>query len=151
MVLGAGGVARAIVFGLVRRGAGVTICNRTEERATKLAEEAGCRSAPWGMRAGTMCDVIINCTPIGMHPEVNESPVPTAAFKPGMVAFDTIYHPENTLFLKQAREHDCVAVSGVDMFVSQAALQFQYYTGKDAPVELMRQVVKRKFSPIREE
>lgn len=151
VVLGAGGVARAIVFGLVRRGAGVTICNRTEERATKLAEQAGCRSAPWGMRAGTMCDVIINCTPIGMHPEVNESPVPAAAFKPRMVAFDTIYHPENTLFLKQAREHDCVAVSGVDMFVAQAALQFQYYTGKDAPNELMRRVVKRKFSPVRDE
>lgn len=151
LILGAGGVARAIAFGLVRRGAGVTICNRTDERSAKLAEEVGCRSVPWGMRAGTLCDVLINCTSVGMHPEVNDSPVPAAAFKPGMLAFDTVYHPEHTLFLKQAAEHDCVTASGIDMFVGQAAVQFHYYTGREAPLDVMRQVVKRKFSPLREE
>jgi 3-dehydroquinate dehydratase/shikimate dehydrogenase len=147
LILGAGGVARAIAFGVSRRGAGVTICGRTDERAAKLAADVGCRSTSWGMRAGTLCDVIINCTPVGMHPEVDVAPVPAAAFKQGMVAFDTVYRPESTLFLKMARDHRCATVSGVDMFVRQAALQFELYTGQTAPIDLMRQVVKRKLGP----
>ncbi|MBX6314856.1 MAG: shikimate dehydrogenase [Isosphaeraceae bacterium] len=150
LILGAGGVARTIAFGLVRRGAGVTVCNRNDERAARLAEEVGCRSTSWGMRAGTLHDILINCTPVGMHPEVDETPVPPAAFKPGTVVFDTVYHPENTLFLKLARERNCTTISGVDMFVRQAALQFQYYTGRDAPEGLMREVVRRKLSAARD-
>ncbi|HEX8204023.1 MAG TPA: type I 3-dehydroquinate dehydratase, partial [Isosphaeraceae bacterium] len=72
LIVGAGGVARPIAFGLVRRGAAVSICNRTEERAAKLAEEAGCRHLSWAMRAGTPCDILINCTSVGMHPNVDE-------------------------------------------------------------------------------
>ncbi len=75
----------------------MTIINRNDEKAHALAEEVGCRSSTWSARASTMCDVLINCTPVGMHPEVDASPVPAAAFRPGMVVFDTIYHPENTL------------------------------------------------------
>lgn len=151
LIIGAGGVARAIAFGLARRGAGVMICNRDDERAVKLAEEVGCRAISWAMRAGTPCDVLINATPVGMHPNVDQSPVPAAAFRPGMVAFDTVYHPENTLFLKLGHSHDCITVSGVDMFVHQAALQFAYYTGHDAPVELMREVVRKKLNPAKDE
>lgn len=147
LILGAGGVARSIAFGLARRGAGVTIANRHDEKAQQLAEEVGCRSTTWGMRAGTMCDVLVNCTPIGMHPEVDESPVPAAGFRPGMVAFDTVYHPENTLFLKLAQQHDCTIVTGAEMFVRQAALQIKHYTGENAPIDLMREVVRRKLSP----
>src|SRR5262249_33089262 len=72
LVLGAGGVARSIAFGLARRGAGVTICGRSEDKANRLAEEAGCRSVSWSMRAGTLHDILINCTPVGMHPDVDE-------------------------------------------------------------------------------
>ena len=151
LILGAGGVARAIAFGLSRRGAGVMICNRDEERGVKLAEDVGCRAVSWAMRAGTPCDVLINATPVGMHPNVDESPAPAAAFRPGMVVFDTVYHPENTLFLKLAHSHDCAAINGVDMFVYQAALQFRYYTGQDAPRELMREVVRRKLNPAKDE
>lgn len=151
LVLGAGGVARAIAFGLSRRGANVTITNRNEERASTLAEEVGCRTVNWGQRASTICDVIVNCTPVGMHPNVDDTPVPPAAFaRPGMVAFDTVYHPENTMFLKLARERECKTVSGVEMFVLQAAHQFKLYTGQDAPADLMRDVIRRKLGPIRE-
>ena len=118
LILGAGGVARAIAFGCVRRGANVTITNRTDERATSLAAQVGCRLVNWGQRVATLAEVIVNCTPVGMHPNVDDSPVPPAAFnKPNMVAFDTVYRPENTMFLKLARERDCKTVSGVDMFV----------------------------------
>ncbi|MFO0961136.1 MAG: shikimate dehydrogenase [Isosphaeraceae bacterium] len=149
LILGAGGAARSFAFGLYRRGAGVTICNRHDERAVKLAEEVGCRSTPWAMRAGTLCDILINCTPVGMHPNVNDSPVPAAAFKPGMVAFDTVYHPEHTMFLKLADDRSCVTISGVDMFVRQAGLQYYLFTGKEPPMELMRQVVRKKLNPSR--
>jgi len=151
LILGAGGVARAIATGCLRRGANVTICNRHAERANDLAADVGCRVVDWGQRVATLAEIIINCTPVGMHPNVDETPMPPAAFnKANMVAFDTVYHPENTMFLKLARERDCQTITGVDMFVRQAAAQFQLYTGKDAPEDLMRDVVRRKLGPIRE-
>jgi len=150
LILGAGGVARTIAIGAARRGAGVALCNRHDDRAARLAEEVGCRSISWSQRASTLCDIMINCTPVGMHPEVDATPVPPAALRAGMLAFDTIYHPENTMFLKMAREHDCRTITGVDMFVGQAAEQFQYFTGQPAPVDVMRDVVKRKLGALRE-
>jgi len=151
LILGAGGVARAIAFGLARRGASITITNRHDERATALAEEVGCRTVNWGQRASTLCDVIINCTPVGMHPNVDDSPMPPAGFaRTGMVAFDTVYHPENTMLLKLARERGATTVSGVEMFVLQAANQFKLYAGQEAPADLMREVIRRKLGPIRE-
>jgi 3-dehydroquinate dehydratase/shikimate dehydrogenase len=149
LILGAGGVARPIAFGMVRRGAIVTLCNRNDEKATKLAEEASCRSVAWTMRASLVPDIYINCTPVGMHPNVDDTPMPPAGFRPGMVVMDTVYHPENTMFLKLARERECKTVSGVDMFIRQAAIQSQLYTGQEPPVEMMRDVVRRKLGPIR--
>ncbi|MFI5460190.1 MAG: shikimate dehydrogenase [Isosphaerales bacterium] len=152
MILGAGGVARAIAFGLTRRGAHVTIANRHDERATRLAEEVGCRAVNWSMRATNLVDVIINATPVGMHPNVDDTPLPPAAFsRPGIVVFDTIYHPENTMMLKLARERGSKAVTGVEMFLRQAALQFKLYTGQDAPIDVMRDALKLKLTPLRTE
>ena len=152
LILGAGGVARSIAFGLMRRGANITITNRHDDRATRLAEEVGCRAVTWAARSSTMTDVIINCTPVGMHPNVDDTPMPPGAFsRSGMVVFDTIYHPENTMMLKLARERGCKTVTGVDMFLRQAALQFKLYTGQDAPIEVMREALRRKLSPLRQE
>jgi 3-dehydroquinate dehydratase/shikimate dehydrogenase len=151
LLIGAGGVARTIAFGLARRGASISITNRHDERSNSLAEEVGCRTINWGQRANTIAEVIVNCTPVGMHPNVDDTPMPPGAFnKPGMIVFDTIYHPENTMFLKLARERECKTVSGVEMFVGQAAAQFKLYTGQEAPVQLMRDVIRRKLGPIRE-
>ncbi len=150
LILGSGGVARTIAFGLARRGVGVTIAARNEEKAENLAAEVGCRFVAWTQRAGTPCDILVNGTPVGMHPAVDESPVPPAAFRPGMLCFDTVYHPENTMFLKLARERECKSATGVDMFIRQAALQFRHFTGQEAPVDLMREVVARKLGALRE-
>jgi 3-dehydroquinate dehydratase/shikimate dehydrogenase len=149
LIMGAGGVARSIAFGLSRRGAGVTLTNRHDERATALAEEVGCRSVHWGSRASTLCDILINCTPVGMHPNVDDTPMPPAGLRAGMLVMDTVYHPENTMLLKLARERGATTVTGVQMFVGQAAHQFRLYTGKEAPVETMESVVRRKLGPIR--
>jgi 3-dehydroquinate dehydratase/shikimate dehydrogenase len=145
LILGAGGVARTLAFGLSRRGAGVTICARDDEKGAKLASEVGCRSTSWGMRAATLVDAMINCTPVGMHPDVDSTPVPPAGFRPGMVVFDVVYRPENTMFLKLARDRECVTVTGVEMFIQQAAKQFELYTGMPAPLETMRSTFRRKI------
>jgi 3-dehydroquinate dehydratase/shikimate dehydrogenase len=151
LILGAGGVARSIAFGLARRGAHVSITNRHDDRATRLAEEIGCRSVTWSMRASTVADVIVNTTPVGMHPNMDDTPLPAAAFsRAGMVVFDTIYHPENTMMLKLARERGCKTVTGVDMFIRQAAIQFKLYTDRDAPVDLMQDALKLKLTPLRQ-
>jgi 3-dehydroquinate dehydratase/shikimate dehydrogenase len=151
LILGAGGVARSIAFGLMRRGANVTITNRHEERATTLAEEVGCRTVTWSARASTMAEVIINCTPVGMHPDVDDTPLPPGAFsRANMVVFDTIYHPENTMMLKLARERGCKTVTGADMFLRQAAVQFKLYTGQEAPIDVMREALRRRLSPLRD-
>ena len=152
LILGAGGVARSIAFGLMRRGAHLTITNRHDERASALAEEVGCRFVTWSQRATSIADVIINCTPVGMHPQVDDTPLPPSAFpRPGIVVFDTVYHPENTMLLKLARERQATVITGVDMFLRQAALQFKIYTGQDAPIDVMRDALKRKLGPIRDE
>lgn len=151
LILGAGGVARSIAFGLQRRGAVITITNRHDERATNLAEEVGGRTVTWSSRASQVPDIMINCTPVGMHPDVDDTPVPPGAFsKTGMIVFDTVYHPENTMFLKLARERGCETITGVEMFVQQAAHQFKLYTGREAPLETMRLALKRKLGQVRE-
>jgi 3-dehydroquinate dehydratase/shikimate dehydrogenase len=149
LVLGAGGVARAITFGLMRRGAIVTIANRNKERGSNLARDAGCRYVEWPRRLATLSDILINCTPVGMFPEVNEIPMPPSYLREGMVVFDTIYNPENTLLIKEGRARGCLVISGVDMFIRQAILQFQIFTEQEAPEELMSDVVHRALSPVR--
>jgi 3-dehydroquinate dehydratase/shikimate dehydrogenase len=149
LVLGAGGVARAITFGLMRRGAIVTIANRNKERGSNLARDASCRFVEWPRRMANLCDILINCTPIGMFPEVDEIPIPPSYLREGMVVFDTIYNPENTLLIKEARSRGCAVIGGVDMFVRQAVLQFQIFTEQEAPEELMESVVRRALSPVK--
>jgi 3-dehydroquinate dehydratase/shikimate dehydrogenase len=148
LILGAGGVARAVTYAARHDGALVTITNRTPERGHKLAEEAGCRNVDWAARHTVICDLLVNCTSVGMHPNVDESPVHPSFLKPGLTVFDTVYTPETTLLVKEARDRGCNIVTGVELFVHQAALQFQLFTGREPPVELMRKVIKRALSPV---
>jgi 3-dehydroquinate dehydratase/shikimate dehydrogenase len=143
LVLGAGGVGRAIAFGLVRRGAQVVLCDGLAERATQLAAHLGCRAIDWDSRHDVSADVVVNCTPIGMHPKVDATPFDKHSMRPAMVVFDAVYNPENTLFIKDARARDCKVITGVDMFVRQAAMQFKLFTGQDAPEDVMRDVLNR--------
>jgi 3-dehydroquinate dehydratase/shikimate dehydrogenase len=148
LVLGAGGVARAAAHALHREGAMVTIANRTSERAHDLATEIGCRHVEWNARHNVLCEVVVNCTPVGMHPDIDETPLHHSFLKPGLIVFDTVYTPEQTLLIKEARERGCYIITGVELFLRQAALQFEYFTGQPAPVELFRRVVRRALSPV---
>lgn len=143
LLLGAGGVSAAIAHALVSRQAKVYIANRTLSRAQDLATRTGATAIPWEEREKFMDGVLVNGTPIGMHPNVDEAPFNAAKLDRKAVVFDTVYNPEQTLLIKQAREHGCRTVTGVEMFVRQAAMQFKLFTGHDAPTEVMRDAVHR--------
>lgn len=149
LVLGAGGAAKAVAYGLVRRGADVAIASRTRDQADKLAASLGCRAIDWSTRHNGWVDILVNCTPVGMHPEVDETPFDKHYLKPSMLVFDTVYNPENTLLVKEARQRSAAVITGVDMFVRQAALQFKLFTGQDAPEDVMRATLKRATSAVK--
>ncbi len=148
LVLGAGGVARAVARALQGEGARITVANRSSERAQDLAEDVGCRFVAWEARHNVISDLLINCTPVGMHPHIDEIPVHTSYLRPELAVMDTIYTPENTLLIKEASARGCKTVTGVEMFVRQAATQFRLFTGQEAPLDLLRSIVKRALSPI---
>jgi 3-dehydroquinate dehydratase/shikimate dehydrogenase len=145
-VLGAGGAARAVVAGLVHAGASVAIYNRTLARAEALASEFPCRAAPLDQLHRAEEEVLVNCTPVGMHPNVNDCPL-EAIPRSIRVVFDTIYNPLETRLLRLARDAGCVTVPGLEMFVQQAVAQFEIWTGKKAPVSLMREGVRKRLDP----
>lgn len=149
LVLGAGGAAKAIAFGLQRRGAEVVVASRTRGRADKLAEAVGGKAVDWGTRHNFWVDLLVNCTPVGMHPHVDETPYDKHYLKPSMLVFDTVYNPESTLLVKDARARSCTVITGVDMFIRQAALQFKLFTDQEAPADLMREVLKRAIGPAK--
>lgn len=149
LILGAGGVARAIGRGIVNYGGVLMIANRTKARGAELAEKFGCILTEWQNRGAVFADVLVNCTSVGMHPNLNETPFAENWLREGMVVFDTIYNPEQTLLIKQARERGCKTITGVDMFVRQAARQYELFTDKPAPVDVMREVIRRAISAVR--
>jgi 3-dehydroquinate dehydratase/shikimate dehydrogenase len=144
-VLGAGGAARAVVAGLASTGATVVIYNRTREKSDALAADftdGKVMGAPWESLAVADCDVYINCTPLGMFPEVQGSPIEfDPKWNADTVVFDTVYNPEMTRLLRLAESKGAKIVKGTEMFVRQAAAQFKAFTGKDAPVETFRQAM----------
>jgi len=146
LVLGAGGAGKAIAFGLIRAGAAVTLTDGDEEKARLLAEKLDCAFVKWDDRHSVACDILANCTPVGMHPNVDESPFDAKYLRSQMLVFDAVYNPENTLLIKDARARNCRVVTGVEMFVRQACMQFKLFTGRDGPADLMREVLKRATS-----
>jgi len=141
-VLGAGGAARAVVSGLADAGADVTVFNRTEARAQSLAKAFGCRSQPWEKRVQTKAALLVNCTSVGLWPNVGESPMPAESLTPEMTVFDTIYNPLQTRLLREAAQRGCAIIAGVTMFALQAQAQFRLWTGRSVPLEVFRQAAE---------
>lgn len=144
-ILGAGGAARAIAFGIKQGGGKMTILNRIEEieMAENLATEIGC---PWGdlsqLDAVTNAEIVINTTPVGMHPGlVDLTVIDTKHLQLDQVVFDAVYNPLETKFLREAKERGCRTVAGSEMLLLQGVAQFELWTEEAAPVELMRTVL----------
>lgn len=148
LILGAGGVARAIGWGLHQKGAAVIYTSRTPERAGRLAEEIGGTPLPWKERHDVTTDLLINATPVGMHPDLDHTPFRADALNPDTLVFETIYNPERTLLIKDARNVGCQTITGVEMFVRQAAYQYRLFTDREPPIELMRSALKAATNPV---
>lgn len=140
-VIGAGGAARAVVAGLTDTGAKVTIYNRTEKKAQDMALEFGCRHASMSDIKNLNAKIIINCTSIGMSPNINAAAVPAEVIKSDMVVLDTVYNPVRTLLLSQAAEAGARTITGVEMFIGQAAEQFRHFTQKTCDKKIIRAAV----------
>jgi 3-dehydroquinate dehydratase/shikimate dehydrogenase len=139
LVLGAGGAARAAVFGLKERGAEVYILNRSAGPAQKLARQARARTLKRANLKKMAFDVIINATPVGMG-NTRETPLQENEINARYV-FDMVYDPAETRLLKLARQRGVQIIPGIEMFVQQAARQFEIWTGKPAPGDEMLRVV----------
>lgn len=149
LCIGAGGAGRALAFGALARGAThLLVVNRSPQRAVALAEDLGVDRAV-GMSLDHFFeadnldyDVIMNSTSVGMHPNVGETPIPREKLRSKPLVFDAVYNPLETRLLKEAKAAGCVIVSGLEMFVRQAAEQFRlWHPGVEPPIVLMRQVV----------
>jgi 3-dehydroquinate dehydratase/shikimate dehydrogenase len=140
-VVGAGGVARAIVAGLSDAGAKIKIYNRTVEKAEKLAAEFNCEFAPLDDLENLDAKLLVNCTSIGMHPNIENTPVPKEYLNKSMAVFDTVYNPVETLLLKDAKKKRAKRLDGISMFVNQAMAQFKLFTGTDGNPDLMRETI----------
>jgi len=153
LMLGSGGAARAISFTLARN-------VKLKELSVLDVNEIMLQHLTADLKAGTdafiksellterslaatmeNADVIIHCTPIGMHPNGDASLIPAEYFRPEQVIFDIVYTPLETKLLAEAKSRGLKVISGVDMFINQAVLQFERFTCVDAPVEVMRRVV----------
>ena len=148
LLLGAGGVSKAIGLGLTRAGAALTVTNRTKSRGKELAAHLGCKFVPWENRATVLADIVVNGTRLGMSPDVDQTPMPENWLREGSLVFDTVYNPENTLLLKEARRRGCETASGLEMFVRQAAEQYEAFTKRPAPVAVMRDTLRREINPV---
>lgn len=147
VILGAGGAARAVAWGCLANGAaGVTVGARDAAKAAAFAASfpagavAGCgwHDAAFAV-ALSCCDILVNCTPLGMYPNVGEDvPLDWAALSPGAVVCDLIYTPPLTAFLARARERGHLTVGGAGMLIEQGAAAFTLWTGREAPREAMR-------------
>jgi len=146
LLLGAGGAARALAFGLCARNANVTLANRTHERGEKLAQEVGCDCCRLDDISSRNAEILINTTSVGMHPNADATPAPKEALRPGMVVFDAVYNPPETRLLREAGEIGCKTVTGIAWFIHQAAAQFEIWTGQLAPRDIMERVLRERLA-----
>ena len=145
-VIGAGGAARAVVYGLLERGTRVSVFARNPEKARQTMESFGVEVLPIESLASTNARILINTTPVGLrgHSE-DASPVPAEALSGQGIVYDLVYNPLETRLLTEAREAGSKTISGLDMLVAQAALQFELWTGQKAPIESMRKAAVSKI------
>lgn len=149
LVLGAGGSARAVIFGLLEAGvAAVTLANRSQDRAHALCTDYQQRfpavplhvtDLPPTPEVAQVADLIVNCTSLGMTPNHDTLPWdPAHPMRTGQVVYDLVYNPAQTRLLELAQRHGAQAIGGIGMLIYQGAIAFERWTGRPAPVAVMR-------------
>ena len=140
LIVGAGGVARAVAFALARGGAAVAVCARRMERAQKLARAIRGEAIPRKALRHEFFDAIVNATPVGMYPHDGDSPLEARELNCRLV-FDTVYRPQRTKLLQLAAGRGIETVSGLEMFLAQGIAQWEIWMGERAPEGTMRRAV----------
>jgi 3-dehydroquinate dehydratase/shikimate dehydrogenase len=143
-VLGAGGSARAVVVALQSQGAEVTVHARRREAAEAVAVLGGGRAGAWPP-ARDSWDLLVNCTPLGMHPGVDGTPMPAGTLR-GRVVYDLVYNPSDTRLLREAAAAGCQTIGGLEMLVAQAEEQFHWWTGERPPAGVMQRAATTRLS-----
>jgi shikimate dehydrogenase len=157
LMLGSGGAARAlaITIGMAAKPADLVILGAIEDELARLArdvaERTGCTVgadllSDASLSAGLgKAQILLHCTPVGMKPESERSLVPRDRLRSDLVVFDAVYNPRRTLLLRDAAAAGCRVIEGTEMFLGQAALQFERWTGQPAPTEIMRRVLEARL------
>ncbi|MBM9536657.1 shikimate dehydrogenase [Desulfobulbus alkaliphilus] len=146
LILGAGGAARAIGFGLVEAGATILVHNRTETKGRKLAAQLGATSVPDQQLADIRADVLINTTSVGMSPNHQALPINPKLLSHFSVVMDIVYAPLETALLREAAACGCRTVDGLQMLLHQGTAQCSLWTGQEAPLAVMRQALLLELS-----
>lgn len=146
-IIGAGGVSRAIAFGVIEKGVHLKIFNRTYAKAERLARELGAKAGRLtDNRDIQSSDIVINATSLGMAPNENESPILPDCFHNKQIVFDAVYVPYETKFLKDAKIRGARIIHGTEMLLYQGIAQFEYYTNLKAPEDIMRKTLFKHFN-----
>ncbi len=147
VVLGAGGAARAAVYGLANAGARLTLINRTPERAQELIDSLHVRAVVGEVSAVADAELIVNCTSVGMQPKVDASPLPDdAVLSPGVTLYDMVYRPAQTKLMGQVEAAGGRTIGGLGMLVRQGAAAFRLWTGVEPPVDVMLAAAQEQLS-----
>ena len=146
-VIGAGGAARAVAFGVQKAGGLLTILNRNPQKGEKLAADLNANFIALEEVKKIPCEIIINATPVGMTPQEGATPIDCRLLQKEMVVMDAIYSPLKTRLLAAAEALGCTTVDGLAMLVYQGAAQFELWTGSAAPVDIMRRAVQEMLLP----
>jgi shikimate dehydrogenase len=145
VIVGGGGAATAVALGVKRGGARLVILNRTEEKAKKLAEmlDAEDSGSLKKLNEVSSADILINATSVGMWPNTNESLIPKDLLHNQLTVFDIVYNPRETRLLAEAKEKGCDVIYGYKMFLHQAAMQFELFTGNEPPLSVMESALTK--------
>ena len=141
LVLGAGGTARAIGFGLKEKGAKVILANRTIAKGEALARDLNCDCYPITDLTGLTVDALVNTTSVGMEPLIDATPVPKKILQNIPTVMDAVYAPLETRLLKEARQVGCETINGTYMLLFQGVAQFELWTEQKAPVDIMKEIL----------
>jgi shikimate dehydrogenase len=143
VLLGAGGAARAIAFGLKQKGCRVFLFNRTLAKAARLAAELGFVHGALASIESLDADILINATSVGMAPHDDESPLPNNLLRPGMTVMDIVYSPWQTKLLREGEASGCQTIDGLGMLAHQGAAQIEIWFGKKPDVAAIREDLRR--------
>lgn len=139
VIVGAGGAAKAIAYGMKNSGGIVSIYNRSQERAEQLVKEFGLELGGnlEDLSKVEDYDILINATSVGSYPNIDYSIIPEHILQEGKIVLDAVINPIDTLLIKRAQKKNCLVVNGLKMLIFQGAFQYKLFTGYDAPLEVM--------------